>query len=137
MPRRPRTLASAVMALVLAAPVFAQHAPPAERVIRMNGAAPTAAGTQASLRFAIYDAETGGTQLWQETQTVTVDQTGQYTVFLGAMAALYGGGLVAWLYGGVDPEAFLLRLRDAISINHFVVGLIKAPVMAAVIGIVA
>src|SRR5262249_16877094 len=39
--------------------------------------------------------------------------------------------------GGVDPEAFLLRLRDAISIDHFTVGLIKAPVMAAVIGIVA
>jgi phospholipid/cholesterol/gamma-HCH transport system permease protein len=57
--------------------------------------------------------------------------------FLGAMAALYGGGLVAWLYGGVEPEAFLLRLRDAISINHFIVGLVKAPVMAAVIGIVA
>ncbi|WP_426441773.1 MlaE family ABC transporter permease [Bradyrhizobium genosp. P] len=57
--------------------------------------------------------------------------------FLGAMAALYGGGLVAWLYGGVDPEAFLQRLRDAISIDHFIVGMIKAPVMAAVIGIVA
>ncbi|MCD0421273.1 MlaE family lipid ABC transporter permease subunit [Rubrivivax sp. JA1024] len=57
--------------------------------------------------------------------------------FLGAMAALYGGGLVAWVYGGVDPEAFLLRLRDAISIDHFTVGMIKAPVMAAVIGIVA
>jgi phospholipid/cholesterol/gamma-HCH transport system permease protein len=57
--------------------------------------------------------------------------------FLGDIAALYGGGLVAWFYGGVDPEAFLLRLRDAISINHFTVGLIKAPVMAAVIGIVA
>jgi phospholipid/cholesterol/gamma-HCH transport system permease protein len=57
--------------------------------------------------------------------------------FLGAMAALYGGGLVAWLYGGIDPEAFLLRLRDAISIDHFTVGIVKAPVMAAVIGIVA
>jgi phospholipid/cholesterol/gamma-HCH transport system permease protein len=57
--------------------------------------------------------------------------------FLGDIAALYGGGLVAWFYGGVDPEAFLLRLRDAISIDHFTVGLIKAPVMAAVIGVVA
>jgi phospholipid/cholesterol/gamma-HCH transport system permease protein len=57
--------------------------------------------------------------------------------FLGDIAALLGGGLVAAGYGGIDPEAFMLRLRDAISIDHFTVGLIKAPVMAAVIGIVA
>ena len=57
--------------------------------------------------------------------------------FLADMSALLGGGLVAWLYGGVDPEAFLLRLRDAISIDHFTVGLVKAPVMAGVIGVVA
>jgi phospholipid/cholesterol/gamma-HCH transport system permease protein len=57
--------------------------------------------------------------------------------FLGAMAALYGGGLVAWAYGGVDPSSFLSRLREAISINHFIVGMVKAPVMAMVIGIVA
>ena len=57
--------------------------------------------------------------------------------FLGAMAALYGGGLVAWGYGGVQPDAFLQRLREAISINHFVVGMVKAPFMALVIGVVA
>ncbi len=32
--------------------------------------------------------------------------------FLGSMAALYGGGLVAWLYGGIAPEVFIQRLRE-------------------------
>lgn len=57
--------------------------------------------------------------------------------FLGSMAALYGGGLVAWLYGGIAPEVFLTRLREAISITTFEVGMIKAPFMALVIGVVA
>ncbi len=57
--------------------------------------------------------------------------------FIGGMSALYGGGMVAWLYGGVEPDAFLFRLREAISINHFMVGMVKAPFMALVIGIVA
>ena len=57
--------------------------------------------------------------------------------FLGSMAALYGGGLVCWLYGGIDPDTFLQRLKEALSIDHFKVGMIKAPFMALVIGIVA
>ena len=57
--------------------------------------------------------------------------------FLGSMAALYGGGLVAWLYGGIDPDIFLSRLREAISLDTFKVGMIKAPFMALVIGVVA
>ncbi|MBN8920099.1 MAG: MlaE family lipid ABC transporter permease subunit [Rhizobiales bacterium] len=57
--------------------------------------------------------------------------------FLGAMAALYGGGLVAWLYGGISPDIFMSRLREAISTTHFQVGMIKAPFMALVIGVVA
>ncbi len=57
--------------------------------------------------------------------------------FLGAMAALYGGGLVCWLYGGIDPEIYLQRLKEAISMDTFKVGMIKAPFMALVIGIVA
>jgi len=57
--------------------------------------------------------------------------------FLGSMAALYGGGLVCWLYGGIDPDIFLSRLKEAITLDHFKVGLIKAPFMALVIGVVA
>lgn len=57
--------------------------------------------------------------------------------FLGSMAALYGGGLVAWLYGGLQPDIFLSRLREAISLDHFQVGMIKAPFMALVIGVVS
>jgi phospholipid/cholesterol/gamma-HCH transport system permease protein len=57
--------------------------------------------------------------------------------FLGAMAALYGGGVVAWLYGGMNPDIFITRLKEAISLTHFKVGMIKAPFMALVIGIVA
>jgi len=57
--------------------------------------------------------------------------------FLGAMMALLGGGLTAWAYGGMSPEAFILRLRDAISLTHFEVGMIKAPFMALAIGVVS
>jgi phospholipid/cholesterol/gamma-HCH transport system permease protein len=57
--------------------------------------------------------------------------------FLGSMAALYGGGLVAWLYGGMSPAVFIARLKEAISVTHFEVGMIKAPFMALAIGVVA
>jgi len=57
--------------------------------------------------------------------------------FLGSMAALYGGGLVCWLYGGIDPDIYIQRLKEAISLDTFKVGMIKAPFMALVIGAVA
>ncbi len=57
--------------------------------------------------------------------------------FLGSMSALFGGGLVAVFYGGMSPDIFIERLRDAITITSFKVGLIKAPFMALVIGLVA
>jgi len=57
--------------------------------------------------------------------------------FLGSMAALYGGGLIAWLYGGMAPAIFIARLHEAVSVTHFEVGMIKAPFMALVIGIIA
>jgi phospholipid/cholesterol/gamma-HCH transport system permease protein len=53
------------------------------------------------------------------------------------MAALYGGELTAQLYAGMSPDVFLARLKEAISITHFKVGMIKAPFMAMVVGVVA
>jgi phospholipid/cholesterol/gamma-HCH transport system permease protein len=57
--------------------------------------------------------------------------------FIGSMAALYGGLLTAWFYGGMQPSVFIARLHDAVSITSFEVGMWKAPFMALVIGIVA
>lgn len=53
------------------------------------------------------------------------------------LAALTGAGIVAWTYSGIPPEAFLGRLRDAIVTSTYLAGLIKAPFMAMIIGIMA
>jgi phospholipid/cholesterol/gamma-HCH transport system permease protein len=57
--------------------------------------------------------------------------------FIGSIAALVGGGLVAWLYGGMSPTIYVARLQEAVTVNDFLVGMIKAPVMALVVGVVA
>ena len=57
--------------------------------------------------------------------------------FISSIAALAGGGVTAWLYGDISIDVFLSRLRAAVGLNTFLVGLIKAPFMALVIGIIA
>jgi phospholipid/cholesterol/gamma-HCH transport system permease protein len=57
--------------------------------------------------------------------------------FIGSIAALYGGGLVAQFYGGMSPSIYIARLHEAVSVTSFKVGILKAPFMALVIGIVA
>jgi len=57
--------------------------------------------------------------------------------FIASIAALTGSGVTAWLYGDISPDVFLSRLRAAVSFNTFLVGIIKAPFMALVIGIIA
>jgi phospholipid/cholesterol/gamma-HCH transport system permease protein len=57
--------------------------------------------------------------------------------FIGSMAALYGGGLVAQFYGGMGPAIYIARLHEAVSVTSFKVGIIKAPFMALAIGIIA
>jgi phospholipid/cholesterol/gamma-HCH transport system permease protein len=57
--------------------------------------------------------------------------------FLAAIAGIFGGALVSWGYGGITPTTFLQNLRDSMTMHTFLTGLIKAPVMALMIGITA
>jgi phospholipid/cholesterol/gamma-HCH transport system permease protein len=57
--------------------------------------------------------------------------------FISAMSALFGAGIVAFFYGGISPEIFLFRLQNAVGLHTFLVGMIKAPFMALVIGLIA
>jgi len=51
-------------------------------------------------------------------------------------AALGGAIAISYYYSGISPTAFIDRLRTAIDISTIFAGLIKAPFMALVIGIV-
>ncbi len=57
--------------------------------------------------------------------------------FLSSMSAMFGALIVSWIYADISPDVFLARLQDAIALNTFFVGLIKAPFMALVIGVIA
>lgn len=56
---------------------------------------------------------------------------------LADLAALIGAAGVAWFYSNISPEAFVSRLHDAVALNTYFAGLIKAPFMAMIIGILA
>lgn len=57
--------------------------------------------------------------------------------FLSDMASLAGSGLVAWAYLDIPPAAFLARLQEAITMQTLMVGLVKAPFMALIVGLIA
>ncbi len=57
--------------------------------------------------------------------------------FLADMAGICGGFVVAITYGQMAPEIFFSRLQASLYLSTFFVGLIKAPFMALVIGIIA
>lgn len=57
--------------------------------------------------------------------------------FLGDMMCLVGGAIMAKIYLGIDVDIYMERLRDAVSLNHFIVGMLKAPLAALIIGLVS
>lgn len=56
---------------------------------------------------------------------------------LANFASLFGAAVVAWGYSGITFANFLARLHEAITLSTVLSGMIKAPFMALVIGIVA
>lgn len=56
---------------------------------------------------------------------------------LANFAALGGAIGIAWLYSGIEPDAFIDRLRSSIDVSTILAGLIKAPFMAMIIGVIA
>lgn len=57
--------------------------------------------------------------------------------FLANMAALGGAMFVAQTYSGISPDAFITRVHEAVDLTSFFSGMIKAPFMAIIIGIIA
>jgi len=53
------------------------------------------------------------------------------------LSALVGAALVALVYSDIPLDAFVIRLNDAVLLSTCLAGLIKAPFMALIIGILA
>lgn len=49
---------------------------------------------------------------------------------------LLGGGIMAWIDLGISPAMFTTRLVNGTDISHLIIGMIKAPVFALIIGVV-
>lgn len=56
--------------------------------------------------------------------------------FFADIMGLAGGALMAWNTLGISPDMFLHRLHDAVALRTFLVGIVKAPVFAALIALV-
>jgi phospholipid/cholesterol/gamma-HCH transport system permease protein len=57
--------------------------------------------------------------------------------FLGNLSALTAAALVSLFYGGIPIEIFIERLRENVDFVNFTRGMVKAPFMAFMIGVVA
>jgi phospholipid/cholesterol/gamma-HCH transport system permease protein len=56
--------------------------------------------------------------------------------FIGDIMCLVGGAVMAFVYLDISLAVFIERLHDAVSLRHFMVGIVKAPLAAVIIGLV-
>jgi phospholipid/cholesterol/gamma-HCH transport system permease protein len=57
--------------------------------------------------------------------------------FLAGLATLFGAMLTLWFYVEIPPVSFIQRLQDAVDFSTLFSGLLKAPFMALIIGLIA
>jgi phospholipid/cholesterol/gamma-HCH transport system permease protein len=56
---------------------------------------------------------------------------------LSDLSALFGGMLVCWAYVDITPANFISQVQATIPVRHAFIGVVKAPFMAVIIGIIA
>jgi hypothetical protein len=125
---RRETAGIAILVLFFASLSFAQTVPvlggtAVPPVIRFSGTLGVSPGP-VPVTFSLYADQTGGTPLWQETQTVAVDTGGRYVVVLGTTAALptevFVSGEARWLEVAIEgldprPRALLVSVPYALK----------------------
>ena len=57
-------------------------------------------------------------------------------VFLSDIMGILGGGVAALTIMDLTPEAYVIRMQEAVNLNNFMVGMIKAPFFAVIIGVI-
>ena len=55
--------------------------------------------------------------------------------FYATIIAIIGGGLFCWVDLGIPPVTFIQRIREVVPMTDMYVGLVKAPVFGAIIGL--
>jgi phospholipid/cholesterol/gamma-HCH transport system permease protein len=57
--------------------------------------------------------------------------------FISDLAALAGSYVIVVYHIGIPPDTYFVRLREALTVTHVMIGIAKAPFMALVIGLIA
>ena len=55
--------------------------------------------------------------------------------FYATIISIIGGGLFCWVSLGIPPVTFIQRIREVVPMTDMYIGLIKAPVFGAIIGL--
>ena len=59
-----------------------------------------------------------------------------FLTFAAMLSGIFGGMIVMWTSLDISPAMFIQRIQDSVPSEHFLVGMIKAPVFALIVGLV-